>query len=51
MVQLGLKYFKTFLLTMRREWGNIDHHRLDKYLSLVRKFMRELCTFLARADW
>ncbi|KAL9624937.1 MAG: hypothetical protein Q9160_000984 [Pyrenula sp. 1 TL-2023] len=30
-----------FWETMAREWGGIDRARLDKYLSLIRKVLRE----------
>ena len=37
-----LAYSAAFFKTILREWGGIDHHRLDKYLSLTRKCFREL---------
>ena len=34
-------FLKTFFSTMRREWRGIDKHRLDKYLSLLRRVLEE----------
>jgi ribosomal RNA-processing protein 1 len=38
----ALLFAKTFFETMRREWGGLDRLRLDKFYSLIRKFVREL---------
>ncbi|CAL9764825.1 unnamed protein product, partial [Musa acuminata subsp. burmannicoides] len=37
---LAARYFASFLLTIRREWGGIDFLRLDKFYLLIRKFLR-----------
>jgi hypothetical protein len=36
---------------MLREWGGIDHLRLDKYLSLIRKVFRELIIVMTSSDF
>jgi hypothetical protein len=34
-------FLETFFETMQREWAGIDKHRIDKYLSLVRRILHE----------
>lgn len=35
-------YISTFLSTMRREWGNVDKHRVDKFYTAVRLMISEV---------
>ncbi len=35
-------YISTFLCTIRREWGNVDKHRVDKFYTAVRLMIREV---------
>jgi hypothetical protein len=35
-------YISTFLCTMRREWGNVDKHRVDKFYTAVRLMISEV---------
>ena len=44
-------YFQTFMRTMRREWFGIDRLRLDKFLLLVRRFVRALFAHLRAVNW
>ncbi|XP_063240493.1 ribosomal RNA processing protein 1 homolog [Bacillus rossius redtenbacheri] len=39
------------LRTMAREWAGIDHLRLDKFLMLVRRVVRQLLGACSREDW
>ena len=48
---MGRKYFQTFMRTMRREWFGIDRLRLDKFLLLVRRFVRALFAHLRAGNW
>ena len=41
-----MDYFEAFLITMQREWGSIDKHRLDKYLALIRYFFAAVFEYL-----
>jgi ribosomal RNA-processing protein 1 len=34
-------FLSAFFTTMQREWGGIDKHRVDKYLSLLRRMLYE----------
>lgn len=34
-------FLSSFFATMRREWMGIDKHRIDKYLSLLRRVLEE----------
>lgn len=38
-------YISTFLCTVRREWGNVDKHRVDKFYTAVRLMISEVCYF------
>ncbi|XP_051565757.1 ribosomal RNA processing protein 1 homolog B [Myxocyprinus asiaticus] len=44
-------YFKTFLLTMKREWVGIDRLRMDKFYQLVRFVFRQAFEMLKRRQW
>ena len=35
-------YISTFLRTVRREWGNVDKHRVDKFYTAVRYMVSEV---------
>lgn len=35
-------YVGTFLRTVKREWGNVDKHRVDKFYTAVRLMIREV---------
>ena len=35
-------YVATFLRTVKREWGNVDKHRVDKFYTAVRLMIREV---------
>lgn len=45
--QVLLRYFEAFILTMQREWFGIDKHRLDKFLMLVRVFLKQQFCWLS----
>lgn len=42
---------KTFWQTMAREWQGIDHHRLNKFLTLMRKVCHETFALLRESGW
>ncbi|TYZ58035.1 hypothetical protein PybrP1_002879 [[Pythium] brassicae (nom. inval.)] len=50
-VELALSFVHSFFRTMHREWHGIDGLRLDKFYSLVRKFVRESIALLRDNDW
>lgn len=39
---LASLYVATFLRTVKREWGNVDKHRVDKFYTAVRLMIREV---------
>ena len=49
--QVAYLYFTVFLNTMRREWFGIDRLRLDKFMMLVRKFVKALFLYLQAQQW
>ena len=51
LLQVAFLYFTVFLSTMRREWFGIDRLRLDKFMMLVRKFVRALFQYLQAQQW
>ncbi|SCV00436.1 LAME_0G09714g1_1 [Lachancea meyersii CBS 8951] len=46
-----LKFSKAFWRVMCLEWYNIDHHRLDKYLLLVRRVLASQLRYLQLREW
>ncbi|XP_047322696.1 ribosomal RNA processing protein 1 homolog B-like [Impatiens glandulifera] len=50
-IDLSIRYFSTFLITMRREWSGIDHLRLDKFYLLIRRFINASFRLLKGNSW
>ncbi|CEP63310.1 Rrp1p LALA0_S07e07228g [Lachancea lanzarotensis] len=46
-----LKFSKAFWRVMCLEWYSIDHHRLDKYLMLVRRVLASQLRYLQLREW
>ncbi|CUS22572.1 LAQU0S06e01090g1_1 [Lachancea quebecensis] len=46
-----LKFSKAFWRVICMEWYNIDHHRLDKYLLLVRRVLAHQLRYLQLREW
>ncbi|KAL1303921.1 hypothetical protein AAFC00_000375 [Neodothiora populina] len=46
-----LLFIRCFWETMGREWGGIESLRMDKFLYLVRVFIAQSFTWLARDGW
>ena len=44
-------YLSTFLQTVRREWGNVDKHRVDKFYTAVRYMVSEVSAVYIRVQW
>eukprot|EP00986_Skeletonema_menzelii_P006629 scaffold2527_cov185-Skeletonema_menzelii.AAC.16 len=44
-------YVATFLRTVKREWGNVDKHRVDKFYTVVRLMIRESYKYMAVRHW
>mmetsp|Transcript_31995 Transcript_31995/g.47106 ORF Transcript_31995/g.47106 Transcript_31995/m.47106 type:complete len:726 (-) Transcript_31995:45-2222(-) len=44
-------YVATFLRTVKREWGNVDKHRVDKFYTAVRLMIRESYKYMAVRHW
>ncbi|MCO5546886.1 hypothetical protein L7F22_000323 [Adiantum nelumboides] len=49
--RLALKFFKVFLMTMRREWAGIDRLRLDKFYLLLRRYLAHMLSVLQTSGW
>ncbi|KAL0337816.1 UNVERIFIED_CONTAM: Ribosomal RNA processing protein 1B [Sesamum calycinum] len=48
---LSLEFFRGFLVTLRREWPGIDRLRLDKFYSLIRRFVKALFELMRLRKW
>jgi hypothetical protein len=44
-------YISTFLTTVRREWGNVDKHRVDKFYTAVRFMVSEAYKYMSKRHW
>lgn len=44
-------YLRTFWITMEREWTGIDRLRMDKFMSLVRKFVHQSFVYARNYEW
>ena len=44
-------FIEAGLLTEGREWTGIDQWRMDKFMMLVRRFLRQIFTFLKKTEW
>lgn len=49
--EAALEFVHSFFRTMHREWHGLDGLRLDKFYSLVRKFVRETVALLRVQEW
>ncbi len=49
--QGALQYFRIFARTMQREWFGIDKLRLDKFMMLARKVLRQVYVHLQKTGW
>jgi len=50
-INKGLTFIKAFWTLIQREWHVIDKLRLDKYYTLLRKFMLESFNWLKEKGW
>lgn len=44
-------FISGFFATMGREWVGLDRFRLDKFMMLIRRFMRQTFVFAKKANW
>lgn len=44
-------FIRTFLRTVRREWGNMDKYRVDKFYTLLRLYLHEVFKYMATRHW
>lgn len=44
-------FIRTFLRTIRREWGNLDKYRVDKFYTLLRLYLHEVFRYMATRHW
>lgn len=49
--KVSVRFFSTFLQTMANEWNGIDQWRIDKFMMLVRRVLRELFVELKDNNW
>jgi hypothetical protein len=44
-------YLRCFLITLGREWIGIDKHRMDKFMMLTRRMIRQSFVYVAEKNW
>lgn len=47
----GLMFAEAGLITEGREWVGIDQWRMDKFMMLLRRLLRQIFAFLAKDKW
>jgi len=47
----SLFFFKSFLVTLGREWFGIDRLRMDKFMMLVRRCLRQMLAYVKERAW
>eukprot|EP00339_Tiarina_fusa_P013357 CAMPEP_0117074712 /NCGR_PEP_ID=MMETSP0472-20121206/52644_1 /TAXON_ID=693140 ORGANISM="Tiarina fusus, Strain LIS" /NCGR_SAMPLE_ID=MMETSP0472 /ASSEMBLY_ACC=CAM_ASM_000603 /LENGTH=691 /DNA_ID=CAMNT_0004799859 /DNA_START=149 /DNA_END=2225 /DNA_ORIENTATION=- len=48
---LASLFIRVFFRTVRREWGNMDKYRVDKFYTLIRLYMHEIFKYMASRHW
>lgn len=48
---LASLFVRTFFRTIRREWGNMDKYRVDKFYTLTRLYLGEVFKYMATRHW
>ncbi|CAG8581922.1 10977_t:CDS:2 [Scutellospora calospora] len=46
-----IPFVKSFWTTIKKEWNNIDSHRIYKLYDMIRSFIRALLTRISRDGW
>jgi len=44
-------YVRTFFRTVKREWGNMDKHRVDKFYTAIRFMIHEVYKYMSTRHW
>ena len=47
----AMQYMRCFLQTIMREWGALDYHRINKFYSMIRLFLRETFRYMYVRQW
>merc|ERR1711997_1155351 len=47
----ALTFIECGLITEGREWVGIDQWRMDKFMMLMRRYLRQVFNFLAKDNW
>lgn len=48
---LASLFLRTYFATLRREWGNMDKYRIDKFYTLTRFLLQECFKYMAKRHW
>lgn len=48
---LSSLFVRTFLQTVRREWGQMDKYRVDKFYTLMRMMIHEVYSYMSLRHW
>lgn len=49
--QASMYYIRGFFNALLRQWDRISHHRIDKFLMFIRRFLRQILTLLKNHEW
>jgi len=47
----SILYFKIFLVTIAKKWPELDRLRIDKFYSLIRKFITQMFIYCVNSDF
>lgn len=50
-IETAIQFFGNFMATAEREWFGLDQWRLDKFMMLVRRVLRQMLFRLKEEDW
>ena len=47
----AVAFMSGFFATLGREWTGLDRFRMDKFMMLARRFLRQTFVFAKKSDW
>ena len=50
-MDVAVEYFRTCITTLKREWSGIDRLRLDKFMLMIRHFVKCAMAYCAVYEW
>lgn len=50
-IEVAIQFFGNFMVTAEREWFGLDQWRLDKFMMLIRRVLRQMLFRLKEVNW